>query len=718
VPEAPASLSAARLLRRQVVLEEHDALPGGDGAVIVRRFVRGETYRSHLHRVDFGRTWAAVPQSAGAGRGTADAVRRGAGSVPRTAGVVHLTSGAVRDTSPRVSPDGRRVAFLRSFPDEPDRLTAVMVAALDGGTARVLWVPGHGVSEIAWSPDGSRLALVAAGPASHSIVGPETKGRVVTARRIRRADWHADGVGHRDRWDQVWVIAAHGRARARQLTDHEADGRGIAWSPDGVAIAYAADPRPGADLRPRPSIWAVPADGGVPREAIRLAGYAGSPAFSPDGRWLACVGVDVADPLDDEQPGIFVASAAPAGAIAEGAIGRGSEPPPRAVALAPDLDMPVGAWNDTDLNGWMAASRPGPCWDGTTSLVALVSEAGRVRPWRFPVDPATGRPAGHPRRLVDGDVAAWTLGVAGGVVTIVATRDDRPMELLTVADRGAGTAPRARTTLGGRWRRGLPWPEMRRLVAPGTGGPIEAWIVSPAGAGDAPLPAIVNVHGGPLGAWSPAPSTENVLLAAHGYRVILPNIRGSAGYGRAWIRPQLGDWGGVDAADVLAAVDHAVGLGLADPARLGILGLSYGGFMVNWLVGAAPNRFRAAVSENGVTNQLNGWANSDTGPEFDRMALLGDPLSEEGVARLWRQSPLRHVTRIRTPLLMLQGEADLRCPTADNEQLFVALRHLGREVEYVLYPESWHTYAITGRIDRRIDRNERVLAWFDRFLRG
>ena len=388
------------------------------------------------------------------------------------------------------------------------------------------------------------------------------------------------------------------------------------------------------------------------------------------------------------------------------------------MALAPDLDMPVGALNDTDLNGWMAASQPGPCWDGTTSLVALVSEAGRVRPWRFPVDPATGRPAGHPRRLVDGDVAAWTLGVAGGVVTIVATRDDRPMELLTVADRGAGTAPRARTTLGGRWRRGLPWPEMRRVVAPGTGGPIEAWIVSPAGAGDAPLPAIVNVHGGPLGAWSPAPSTENVLLAAHGYRVILPNIRGSAGYGRAWIRPQLGDWGGVDAADVLAAVDHAVGLGLADPARLGILGLSYGGFMVNWLVGAAPDRFRAAVSENGVTNQLNGWANSDTGPEYDRMALLGDPLSEEGVARLWRQSPLRHVARIRTPLLMLQGEADLRCPAADNEQLFVALRHLGREVEYVLYPESWHTYAITGRIDRRIDRNERVLAWFDRFLRG
>ncbi len=673
------SLSAARLLRGQVVLEEHDPLPGGDGAVVVRRFVSGLAYRSHLHRVDFAAT--------------------------RTA--VRLTDGAVRDTWPRVSPDGRHVAFLRAYPDAPDRSTAVMIAALDGGAAQVVCVPRHGVSEIAWSPDGSRLALVAGSAVPRSIVGPETKGRTPTARRILRADWRADGVGHRDRWDQVWTVARRPGARARQLTEHEADASGVAWSPDGRWIAYAADPRPDADIHPRRSIWAVPADGGDAREAIRLAGYAGSPAYSPDGRWLACVGVDVADPLDDEQPGLHVAPARPAGAG-----------PAPAVTLAPDLDLPVGAWNDTDLNGWMAACRPGPCWDGPSSLVALVSEAGRVRPWRFPVDPESGRPAGRAERLVDGDIAAWTLGVAGGVVSIVATRDERPMELLTIDGRPRGARLRARTTMGGRWRRGLPWPEMRRVVAPGAGGPIETWVVSPAGAGEAALPAIVNVHGGPLGAWSPAPSTESVLLAAHGYRVILPNIRGSAGYGRAWISPQLGDWGGADAADVLAAVDDVVDRGLADPARLGIIGLSYGGFMANWLVGTAPDRFRAAVSENGVTNQLSGWANADSGPEYDRMALLGDPLSEDGVRKLWRQSPLRHVTRIRTPLLLLQAEADLRCPAADSEQLFVALRQRGATVEYVLYPESWHTYAITGRIDRRIDRDERVLAWFDRFLRG
>jgi len=707
-------VTPALLIRRQVVLEEHDPLPDGSGAVVVRRFVHGETYRSHLHLVLFGGDRAA--------------------SRPRV-----LTAGAVRDTHPRVSPDSRRVAFLRSFPDDPDKPTAVMVEDLDGGEPWTLWAPehgvsdlpwapGHGIAEMAWSPDGRRMAYVAAAPETRFIVGLQTKGREVTARRIARTDWRWDEIGHRDRWDAVWVGPVREGAKPRRLTHQEADAKGIAWSPDGRWIAFAADPRPDADLRPLPSIWAVEAGAGAgsaePRELVRLAGYAGHPAFSPDGRWLACIGVDVVDPLDDEQPGLYVAPFAPeAGAPAAGA--PAAVP---AVALAPDLDRPVGALNDTDLNGWMVASRPGPFWAGRDALVALVSEAGHVRPWRFPFDPAGDGAAGEPQPLSDAEMAAWTLGVAGGVVSVVATLDDRPMELLTVGGPAAvpprgrpamatrTNHPRSCTSLGGAWRRGIPWPEIRRVAAPGAAGPIDTLIASPAGAGDAPLPTIVNVHGGPLGAWSPAPSIENVLLAARGYRVVLPNIRGSAAYGRGWIRPQLGDWGGVDAADVLAAVDHVVALGLADPARLGILGLSYGGFMVNWLVGAAPDRFAAAVSENGVTNQVNDWANSDSGPEYDRMALLGDVFSEEGVAKLWRQSPLRHVTRIRTPLLMLQGEADLRCPAADNEQLFVALRHLGREVEYVLYPESWHTFAITGRPDRRIDRNERMLAWFDRFL--
>ena len=686
------------------MLEEHDPLPDGSGAVVVRRFVAGPTtYRSHLYLARFAR-----------------------GAAP-----IALTGGAVRDGSPRVSPDGRRVAFLRAFPDEPERPTAILVAELAGGEPWTLAVPKHGTSEIAWAPDGRRLAFVAAADPPRHLVGPAVKGRPPVARRITRLDWRWDEVGHRDRWDQVFVVAVRPGARPRQLTRRPADARGIAWSRDGRTIACAADPRPDADVRPRPTIWGVPATGGAPRELVALAGYAGSPAFSSDGRWLACVGVDVPDPLDDEAPGIFVAPA------------DGSGP---AVALAPDLDRPIGAWLDTDLNGWMTSARCGPWWTGADALVALVTDAGRAVPWRFPVDPATGGPAGAPERLVAADAACWGVGTSCGptagsglprgrvprparagradsttrpVVSVIGTLDGRPMELMTVEGSGGRARFRTWTRLGSSWRRGIPWPSMRSVHVPGEGGPIETWIASPAGTADEPLPTIVDIHGGPTtGGWAPAPSIEVVLLCARGYRVLMPNIRGGAGYGRAWTRAIFGDWGGPDVADTLAVVDHAVALGLADPDRLGILGLSYGGFLAQWLVGAEPDRFRAAVAEAGVANQVAAWANSDSGVEYNRAELLGDPLTDEGVARLWRQSPLRNVARIRTPLLILQGEEDRRCTPSDNEQLFVALRVLGRAVEYVLYPESCHCLGITGRPDRRIDRHERMLAWFDRHLRG
>jgi dipeptidyl aminopeptidase/acylaminoacyl peptidase len=409
------------------------------------------------------------------------------------------------------------------------------------------------------------------------------------------------------------------------------------------------------------------------------------------------------DPVDDVSPNVMLGPA------------DGARAP---WLLAPDLDRPLGSWVDTDLTGWFVNGRNGPFWLDDSRIVAITSDRGRSHPHVFMIDPATGEPRGH-ERPVGGDIVTHTIAVArNGVVATLGTNGTRGLDVQTLdLDAGAGRPTwQTRSSFGSHWQDAFDMPEMRLVQAPGPGGPIDVWIASPAGAADGPLPSVVDVHGGPLGAWAPAPHLEVILLTSHGYRVILPNIRGSATYGADWIRPQLGDWGGVDAADVHAAVDHVVELGLADPDQLGVIGLSYGGFMTNWLVGTT-DRFKAAVSENGVTNQVATWANSDGGPEFDRAALMGDPLSPEGVDLLWRQSPLRHVANVRTPLLMLQGEADRRCPAADNEQLFVALRHLGRTVEYVLYPDEYHVYAAAGRPDRRIDRNRRILDWFDRYLR-
>lgn len=696
-------------IRRQIVVEELDLSIDGRLAIVARRSVRGDRYVAHLYAIDLGDRRIAKPRQ--------------------------LTSGLIQDRHPRLSPDGRTVAFIRRDPTNEDAIASIVILDLRRGRRRVLPARGHGsVGEFSWSPDGSRLAFTAEVDPPRFLVGPvpavgarqprrgdhkaasEPSPR---ARHITRVDWRWDGSGHQDRWSHLFVVEIQAGARSRQVTAGDWGVTDICWAPDSRTVAFSADRTSTADLRPRPTIWAVDVDAepgpqgsaaAQPRAVLTPAGFANHPVYAPDGRWLAAIGVLKADPLDDVSPGILLGPA------------DGSAAP---WALAPALDRPIGNWTDTDLNGWMVSGRPGPYWLDTSTIVAIVSDRGRSHPVRFRLDPRTGQPLSPPAPTPRDDPGPWsdatshTLAVAPtGTIAVLGTLGTRAMELMTLdehdAERPCWTT---RSTMGSAWQRRHPQPEMRRFDAPGPGGLIETWVASPLGAGDDPLATVVDVHGGPLGAWAPAPHVEVTLLVARGYRVILPNIRGSATYGRAWIRPQLGDWGGVDAADVHAAVDHVIALGLAHPDRLGVIGLSYGGFMVNWLVGTT-DRFRAAVSENGVTNQVSTWANSDSGPDYDRAALLGDPFSPEGIERLWQQSPFRHVTDIRTPLLMLQAEADLRCPPQDNEQLFIALRHLGRTVEYVLYPEESHVYSSSGRPDRRIDRMTRVLDWFDRFLQA
>ncbi len=672
------------VIRRQIVVEEHDVAPDGSMAVVVRRRVRGNHYVSHLWLVPLEHD----------------------GGEPR-----RLTSGDVRDTSPRFSPDGGRIAFgrrIRPLSESEaagvDHIRRLMVVKLDGkrSSARPITPSDAYVTEYAWAPDGRSIAYTAEAEELRFIIGRYNDEEEPLGRRIRRIDWRYDDHGPVDAWEHLYIADATRKGRVTRLTFGDFGVSELAWRPDGSEIAFVADLGPEADLRPRTTIWAVPAAGGEPREIMALGGSVGAPAFSPDGRWLAGVGILDANALDDVSPGVVIGPA------------DGSD---QARALAPDLDRPIGPWADTDLNGWINSGTRRPVWADERTIVALVSNRGRVVPWRFPVDTESGGHGGDPERLVKADAACWTLAVArrapdGPLVTVTGTLGTRAQDLMVIRD-GVFDTP---APIGSRWQHRYAWPSMRLVEAHGPGGPIETWIASPDGAGGEALPTVIDIHGGPLGAWAPTPSLEVALLCARGYRVLLPNIRGSQTYGAEWIRPQLGDWGGVDAADVHVALDHAISLGLVDPDRVGVLGLSYGGFMVHWLIGTST-RFGAAVSENGVANQISAWANSDTGPEYCRTSLLGDPFSPEGVFKLWGQSPLRHINSIETPLLMFQADADEQCPRADNEQLFTALRLRRKEVEMILYPDEYHVYATTGRPDRRIDRMTRMLDWFDRFLK-
>ncbi len=661
MPRGSQRATPSALVHAQVALEGFTLTPDGSAAIYAVRRVRRGAYETHLW-------WRALD-----------------GGRPR-----QLTRGRVRDSAFAVSPDGRWLAFVRSQVAEAGVAQAWVLPLEAGEPWRLTSLP-HDVSGIAWSPTGDRLALVAAGGAPRFIVGTERAGRAPTARRITRLDFRDDASGHIDRRIHLWLLPFRRGAKPRQLTDGDYDVSDVAWFPDGRRIAFAADRGPDANIDPRLQLWAVSTESRRPRisELASLAGDAHGPAFSPDGRHLAFLGTDVADPPDEIPTELWV-MALPSGK-------------PR--NLTKPLDRSIGdlAWCDL----LMAEDAPGPVWIDDRSIAVTVGTNGRNIPYSVDLDGGL-EPMVDPTRAI----AANGVRTAAGRVAVSAAVDGGAGEVWEVA---SGVL-RQVTREGSAWMRRFPRVVQTEVLVDGPGGQIQAWLGSPVAAGRRALPTVLIVHGGPTGAWGPGGTLDQMALCAAGYRVLRPNVRGSDTFGRAWVRALGGDWGGPDAADAHATIDWVVEHGLADPKRLTVMGYSYGGFMTLWLA-ATSDRFAAAAPENAVTNQVSAWANSYFGVHYARRARLGDPLTERGARRMWRTSPLRLAASMHTPMLMLQAEDDAVCPAADNEQLFTALKVLGRDVEYILYPEEHHEMKNYGRPDRRTDRLERIVTWFDRHVK-
>ena len=628
-----------RLVLGQVALADPAVASDGSFALVARRTTAARGFRAHVVRVPFDDS---PPQ--------------------------RLTSGDVSDALPQSA--GRHVYFLRA--------SQVWRVPRLGGKAVRITRARHGVSSFLLSPDGALLALLASADELRFAVGPLVDGTPPRARRLTRVDWRLDGSGVRDRHTHLALQEARAGAELRFLTGGDWSVESASFSPDGSELAFCADPRPTADLEPRPTISAVRVRDGAVRAVSEVAGGCAKPAWSPGGEWIAFRGTD--------EPGApFAAPVSVFVAAATGGTARN---------LLPGRHLYCEVTDGSDLVCWRSATHNALAWDGD-AVLCPVTERGRTAIWRLPLD---GEPEVAEPAHVHGYAAA-----GGATVTL------RPV--------GAGApelyaGARRLTRDAARWQSPLAGIACEQAEVAGAAGPIRVNLISPPEA-SGPLPTVLSIIGGPGASWGPVPWLPDLVLAAHGYRVLCPDPRGSGSCGREWLQAITGAWGGADAEDQLAVCDWAVAEGLADPARLGVTGLSYGGFMTQWLVGQS-DRFKAAVAVNGVANQVAAATSCDLGIAWT--PRFGWRLPPEGAETLWAQSPLAHADRISTPLLMLQGEADLRCPASDNEQLFGVLRARGATVEYVLYPEESHTMQALGRPDRRIDMLERTVAWFARYL--
>ncbi|MDQ6771787.1 MAG: S9 family peptidase [Candidatus Dormibacteraeota bacterium] len=590
-----------------------------------------------------------------------------------------------RDSAPEWSPDGRRLAFLgRVGPRDQ-----VHVHTLGESDSRRLTLLPDGVSDVRWSPDGRHLGFLAAVPSDPDGVvedprppdSAEQVRRPPVARVVRSLDYKHDGSGYTDgRRPHLFTIPVDG-GEPRQLTSGPWSILGFSWAPDSASLAVVGDAEPGAERRRESHLHVVTLDG----ERRRLVGGMdiSAPAWSPDGQTIA-----------------FLAPRGDAAGLHERVWTvpvAGGEP----VCLTADFDHACDGGVVSDMRSGHVARIQ---WSADGSrLFFLASGPGSAELCSVGLDGGARREVAGDRRVI------FDFDVAGRERVVCVADPARPGDMVLAGPDGERSLTDCNAWLS---QRRLAVPERLDLTAP-DGLPLEGWLLAPGGGGQGRHPLILQVHGGPHGQYGWTFFHEFQILAGAGFYVLYLNPRGSDGYGEAFKQACVRDWGGADYRDLMAALDQTLERHPdVDPGRLGVAGGSYGGYMTNWIVGQT-DRFQAAVAMRSICNLVSEYAQDDIAPWFEQE--LGEPgwLQPD---RLWERSPLRHVESIRTPLLLLHSEMDLRCPISQAEELFGALRMLGREVEMVRFPGESHELSRSGRPDRRVERLRRIADWFEHHI--
>jgi dipeptidyl aminopeptidase/acylaminoacyl peptidase len=594
---------------------------------------------------------------------------------------MQLTRNARNVSTPQFSPDGRYLSFL-STPEGSEH-AQLMLLDRRGGEPRQLTHVSGDIDSYEWSPDARRVVLAMQedhGAADTDQQDDGAKPKVPPPIVIEGRHFKQDVEGYLTAasLNHLYLVDAV-NGNLSKLTA-EANDESPRWSPDGSSIAFVRTEERGPDADGKQGIEVIDARiGATPRLVSRVFAPTGQRLqWTPDGRQIA---------------------------VLQGLPPRSNAYTSNRLALVPASGGAPRSLSDV-LDRAVEDYRLAP--DGK-ALDALIEDDRRMYLMRLPLD------GGAPVRLQAENGATITEFATGGTHTALLVATDRAAPEVHALEQGKlrrlshhNDAFLAELELG-------TVEDLSFKSRDGT--EVHGLLVKPAAyVAGRRYPTILWIHGGPNGedehslVFDGFPhALERQLLAANGYVVMAVNYRGSSGRGATFQQAILGDWGHKEVEDLLAGVDHVIALGLADPARLGIGGWSYGGMLTDYTIASDP-RFMAAVSGAGVANQLALYGSDEY--IFQENNEIGPPWKSQA---LWLKMsyPFLHADRIKTPTLFMGGDQDFNVPIAGGEQMYMALRTLGIPTQLVVYPDQHHMLTRPSYIK---DRAERVLAWYARFL--
>ena len=589
----------------------------------------------------------------------------------------HFTRSSFKDTRPRFSPDGTQLAFLSQR--EKEGKTQLYLMSVTGGEPEALTSFTSGVSSFAWHPAGEGIAFVSRGDWEDEVAENGN------ARVIDRLHYKMDGTGFRpEKSAQVYYLdlrtKKEKRGEAKQLTSLETDPSSPVFSPDGKTLYFVASPSLDADDTWLSNIYGLELESETLKTLLPEPRILAAPSPSPDGKWVAFFGTRDPDNFGSAD-GLWRVSSA------------GGEPG----LVSGEYETPPSIGGDSRYGRYPNRAQ----WLDEGKVVINVNRAGRSSLGVLEPTTQTFAP------LTEGNRAVTSFDEQGDTVLFTAETPDRPGELFVLQNGEERRLSHANDTFFEQFDARLP---NDPVSVTSSDTDLTYWTLSPVEPREDNA-LVLQVHGGPHTNYGYGFYFEFHLLAARGYTVVYGNPRGSSSFGSDFATSMQRRYGTLDADDVLAVARHAKQHHTDPDAPLHLTGGSYGGFMTNWLVGHT-DEFQSAVTQRSICNWLSFYGASDIGYKFTEQEQGGTPWGD--VATLWEQSPLKYAENVTTPTLVLHAEEDHRCPVEQAEQFYVALKRIGKApTRFIRFPGEGHELSRSGRPDRRIERLNAILDWFE-----